>query len=372
LTIFSDLLEKPKNELVAQAIEQGAIPIGYTCSYVPEVMLSVDKLLPLRIRAPGVSGTDSIEMYLPPTSCSYVRSILNFAVDGKYDFLKGWVFVASCDHLRRLYDYMDYLVKPEFNHILDVPHKKTPLAIPWLVDRFEDLRKDLSEHFDVIIDDRSLKASISEYNEMIELLQSIGDLRKDPNPPFTGTEFHQMMLAVITTPAKMIVDSVRKFKEEIVVREKQPVSRARLMVIGGQLNDPRFLEIIESQGGLIVADRVCTGSIPGLVKIDENKEPIIAIAEHTMAKTDCPRMMDFDGRLQRILDSVKEYNVDGVIVETIKFCDIWSVEASELVKCLRERSIRVLRIEREYRLTNEGQLRTRVQAFLESMGNTST
>lgn len=367
MTIFGDLLESPHNELVEKAIGEGAIPIGYTCSYVPEVLLSVDKLLPLRIRAPGASNTDAIEMYLPKTSCSYVRSILDFAVDGKYDFLRGWVFVASCDHLRRLYDYMDHLVKPEFNHILDVPHKTTPLAMSWLVKRFEELRTELADHFDVVMDDEALSGAISEYNEMITLLQTIGDLRKGPNPPFTGTEFHQMMLAVITTPAKMIIDSVRDFKKEILLREEQSASGARLMVVGGQLNDPEFLQIIESQGAHIVADRVCTGSLPGLVKIDEDKEPLIAIAEHTMAKTDCPRMMDFDGRLQRILESVEEYKVDGVIIETIKFCDTWSVEASELRKCLREHNIPVLRLEREYRMTNEGQLRTRVQAFLESM-----
>jgi benzoyl-CoA reductase/2-hydroxyglutaryl-CoA dehydratase subunit BcrC/BadD/HgdB len=368
VTLFAELLETSKNELVAEAIDQGQVPIAYTCSLVPEAMLSVDRLLPLRVRAPGISGTESADIYLASTTCSYVRSILEYAMDDRYDFLEGWVFVASCDHLRRLHDNIDYLLKPKFNHILDIPHKKTPQAVDWLVEEFEALREALSEHFNLVADDRALKASISEHNEFVELLKSIGDLRKLPNPPLTGTEFQQLMLAAVTSPKRMIVDTLKQYKAEIETRKNGTDSRARLMILGGHVNDPGFVEVIESQGGLVVADRVCTGSIPGLTPVDEHKDPLVALAEHTMAKADCPRMMDFDGRLQRTLNTVVEYRVDGVIIETIKFCDTWSLEAAEVVKRLRDRDIPVLRLEREYRLSNEGQIRTRVQAFLESMG----
>ena len=52
----------------------------------------------------------------------------------------------------------------------------------------------------------------------------------------------------------------------------------------------------------------------------------------------------------------------------LKFCDLWGVDAMPLVTALREQGIPVLKLEREYRLGAEGQLRTRVQAFIESMG----
>jgi benzoyl-CoA reductase/2-hydroxyglutaryl-CoA dehydratase subunit BcrC/BadD/HgdB len=184
----------------------------------------------------------------------------------------------------------------------------------------------------------------------------------------TGTEFQQIMLAAVTSPRRMIADALKQAKEEIATRNSPIDSRARLLILGGHINDPGLVEVIESQGGLVVADRVCTGSIPALTTIDEDKDPIVALAEHTMVKADCPRMMDFDGRLQRTLDVIEEYHVDGVVIETIKFCDTWSLEATEVVKRLRDRDMPVLRLEREYRLSGEGQIRTRVQAFLESMG----
>ena len=86
VTLFADLLDTPKTEVVAAAIDQGEVPIAYTCSLVPEAMLSVDKLLPLRIRAPGISGTETADIYLASTSCSYVRSILEYAMEDQYRF----------------------------------------------------------------------------------------------------------------------------------------------------------------------------------------------------------------------------------------------------------------------------------------------
>jgi len=85
--------------------------------------------------------------------------------------------------------------------------------------------------------------------------------------------------------------------------------------------------------------------------------------------TRCPRMMaDFDIRWRQVAEAVHDFAVDGVIIETMKFCDIWGYEAAALAKALREAGTPVLRIEREYAPGAEGQLRTRVQAFLESMG----
>jgi len=57
MKVFEELLENPQNRLVEQAMEEGRIPIGYSCSFVPEALLMADKLFPVRLHAPGVSGT---------------------------------------------------------------------------------------------------------------------------------------------------------------------------------------------------------------------------------------------------------------------------------------------------------------------------
>jgi benzoyl-CoA reductase/2-hydroxyglutaryl-CoA dehydratase subunit BcrC/BadD/HgdB len=79
-------------------------------------------------------------------------------------------------------------------------------------------------------------------------------------------------------------------------------------------------------------------------------------------------MPDFDKRIQTIVNAVREYKVDGVVIEIIKFCDLWGVDSAPMVKALRDMGIPVLKLEREYRQGGEGQLSTRIQAFIESMG----
>ena len=140
---FSKLLDDPVNELVQKAMDEGQIPIGYSCSYVPDVMLSVDGLFPVRMRAPGIAGTELADNYLSSVICSYTRSLLEFALDGRYDFLQGWVFAASCDHLRRLYDNLEYLRRPGFSRILDVPHKTGDAAITWYTEELQRLAQGL-------------------------------------------------------------------------------------------------------------------------------------------------------------------------------------------------------------------------------------
>jgi benzoyl-CoA reductase/2-hydroxyglutaryl-CoA dehydratase subunit BcrC/BadD/HgdB len=363
-------LESPQNRLVEQAAQSGRIPIGYSCSYVPEALLMADKLFPVRLHAPGLAGTEIADNYLSCFVCSYARGLLEFAMDGRFNLLQGWVFVPSCAHMQRLYDNLEYLQKPDVNHILDVPRKVNKDTLVWMAEELQNLADKLARHFGVDMSDVSLRKAMQEWNDFASAVQSIGELRKKQHPPISGTEFHQIVMAALASPKDLILPYILDFKKELEQREGIKNSRARLMVVGGHLHDPEFIRIIESQGCLVVADRFCTGTIPGFKTIDINNDsPYKILAEYTFAKTLCPRMMeDFDRRLNTIIDTVKEYNVDGVVLEIIKFCDLWGVDAMPLVTALRERGIPVLKLEREYRLGGEGQLRTRVQAFIESMG----
>jgi benzoyl-CoA reductase/2-hydroxyglutaryl-CoA dehydratase subunit BcrC/BadD/HgdB len=178
-----------------------------------------------------------------------------------------------------------------------------------------------------------------------------------------------MMLAAFTSPRHLIRKPIETFRDSIRERKNIKAPRARLMLVGGQLDDPRYIETIESTGAVVVADRVCTGSIPGLDRVRPSESPLRAIAEHTLLAPSCPRMMeDFDRRLKQIVDTAAAYRVDGILLEFIKFCDTWGVESASLVAALRESGLRILSLEREYSGTGLGQLQTRVQAFLESMG----
>ena len=68
----------------------------------------------------------------------------------------------------------------------------------------------------------------------------------------------------------------------------------------------------------------------------------------------------------------KEYKADGIIVQNMKFCEYWGYERAQMAAWLREsyelpESLPVCQIERDYTIAATGQLRTRFQAFVESL-----
>ena len=366
---FDDIAMEPLNEQLEKAIDQGARPIGYTCSYVPEVLLSVGDLVPVRLTACKADDTEMADIYLSNMLCSYVRSILEYAMDGRYDFLDGWVLTTGCSHLHRLSGNVEYLVKPDFQHLLDVPSITSPTAMKWYKRELEELRHNISEHFETDMSDSALSATIAEYNSQIAVMKEIGELRKAKLPLISGGEFHRLMMAWATMPRAVVAEEAKALRQKLERRNKKHDSRARIMMVGAQVYHPGLIDAIESQNAVLVADRHCTGSIPGLMPIDESKEPMDAINDHVFKRTACPSIQqEHKQRFEAVMRAVEEYAVDGIILEAIKFCDIWGYETTTMADALRDAGVPVLQLECNYPMRAEGQVQTRVQAFLESMG----
>ena len=140
----------------------------------------------------------------------------------------------------------------------------------------------------------------------------------------------------------------------------------RQETIGSMLDEPEYIKVIEDLGGLVVTDSLCLGTRYFWDTIDETKNPIDAIAERYLLKVSCPRMTDGQPkRAEFMLDMIKQFNVDGVIFQRMKFCAIWWAEVFMLRGKLKEEGIPFLELEREYVLSGAGAMKTRVQTFME-------
>lgn len=358
------------NRFLQAARDNGDRVLGYTCSFVPDALLDVAGLRSMRVFAPGGGSTEMGDVYLSNVLCSYTRNVLQYALEDRYPHVDGWVFTSSCDHLRRLYDNLIYLTKPAFSFILDLPHKSGPEATAWYTEQVRALARRLEEHFQVDLGPQAIFAAVEARNRVYAELRAIGALRRRPDPPLSGADYHALVRAAAVVPPADLLALLAPIRKELEAKPGLKKKRARLMVVGSELDDPRYLETVESTGALVVADRYCTGSIPGIDPVlVGDSDPLADLAAFKLQRTPCPRMMeDFNVRKLQILRAVEEYKVDGVIVETMKFCDLWNIESQPLRKALKEAGIPELRVEREYVTSGEGQLRTRVQAFLESMG----
>jgi len=160
---------------------------------------------------------------------------------------------------------------------------------------------------------------------------------------------------------------LKEFLADAKNRKPYTEQRARLMIIGSALDDPGYLKIVEDKGGIFVADALCFGTraFPGQLEVD-NKDVLGSIAKYYLERLVCPRMMDDRATLHEyIINTAKEYKVDGIIYEKMQYCECWGGESVLLEDELKEAGIPLLTVEREEHLANAGQLAIRAEAFIE-------
>jgi len=293
------------------------------------------------------------------------------ALLGEYDFIDGVVLVNSCDNVRRIYDHWKRQMKDTFIRIMSLPRKTGQPQIDWYRDELVNLKVGIEEQFGVDITEKSLWEAIRLHNETRGLQRQLYELRKVDKPPITGAE----TLAVIVAGTAMPRERYNYLLKELLddLRESEGVSgyRARLMVLGGILDDPAYVQIIEEQGGLVVTDSTCFGSRIMWKDVSEDvSDPITALAKYYVVdRHSCPRTFgDHERRAAFVRDMIRDFRVDGVIGERLTFCDQWGFAQYTIENDFKDDGVPYLFMDREYILSGVGQLRTRVQAFLETLG----
>jgi benzoyl-CoA reductase/2-hydroxyglutaryl-CoA dehydratase subunit BcrC/BadD/HgdB len=368
MDIFDEALQTLQNRWMKDWIKQGNKIMGYYCSYIPEELMDALNIMPIRLRPVGVRDTGLADAYMSLLNCTYARCMLNIALEDKLNFLEGIVGYNSCDHVRRMYDNLKWKVKLPFYHFLSVPHHGDEAAIAWFHKEILNFKSHLEDHFKRKIEDTTLTRAIKDYNKFRTLIQQLYDMRKVEEPVITGEEAMKVNLASVSMRKRQITEYLKKFLEEC--KDRQGISgRIRLMIAGGQLDNPEYIKIIENLGGLVVTDFNCFGTryFTGFVK--ENGDPYMELARRYLLKIPCPRMIDeitgHKTRFEHLKRLIKEYSVDGVIFQKIIMCDFHAGENYLFTQELDELGVPTIDLEREYMLSGVGQFKTRVQAFME-------
>jgi bzd-type benzoyl-CoA reductase N subunit len=349
--------------------EEGKKVVGYFCSYVPEELLYAADIVPYRVRAAGCKDTSAADVYMSHLNCTFMRSCLQYAIDNKLDFIDGIVLSNSCDHARRMYDLLKEKspVEYQFLHMLSVPHKITDTSIELYKDAVTDFKEDIEKSFGVTITDERIKDAIEVYNETRSLLAKVYELRKQDNPPLKGEECISVSLAGMMMPKGKYNELLKQLLEELKTKEPVTDHEFRIMLSGsGGCDNPDYYKIIEELGGLIVTDSLCVGTRYFWHPVEIKGDLIASLAESYLRRPSCPAMVDsIDERSQFIKDMVNQFNVDGVVFQRMRYCDLWGGAVLNIRTEMKEADIPFIEIEREYALTSTGQLKTRIQAFME-------
>ena len=380
LIYFEDLLENADNELVEKAKADGGIAVGYTCYHIPEVLLNLDRCFSVRLRAPRTGSVDIATYYMSNYTCEFARALCERGIEGGYNFLDGLAGVDACSMMNRFYEHFEILKmneKPNFfvSHV-DVPYKVVDYTVRQYTEELKIRLLDVMEKsFGIDTSDAAIRKAVEEHNEVCRILTEIGQMRKEENPVITGYEYHILNLVSYTCPKALILPYLRETLEELKQREPDPKPwyRARIAIVGSEIDDPQFTKMIEEAGGFVVSDRYCFGSTPGREEIvlSDDKPALEQVVLHYMNTSECARWIA-DEKVQQRRDTsdrlAREYHADGIIYEQMKFCDYWGFERALVSHIMStEKGWPILSIDRPYNAKSSGQLRTRFQAFVESL-----
>lgn len=380
LIYFEQLLENADNDLVKKAQGEGKLAIGYTCYHMPEVLLNIDNCFSVRLRAPNTGTIDISTYYMSNYTCEFARSLLERAIEGGYRFLDALAEVDACTAMNRCAEHIEILncnTKPNFfvTH-LDIPYKVEDYSVQHLVTQCRIHWLDqIKEKYGVDTSDEALREAVRKHNELCRVISEIGEMRKMENPPLTGYEFAVMTLCSYCCPTDLILPYLKETLEELKKRkpDSKPWYRARVSIVGSEIDDLDLIKLIEDCGAFVVSDRYCYGSQPGREEIvlNDEEDVLTQICRHYMLTSECARWMSEEKVEQRRETAdrlARDFGADGIIYEQMKFCDYWAFERPLAGYILKEEyGWPVLSIDRPYRARNSGQLKTRFQAFVEAL-----
>ena len=382
LQYFEDLLQQADNALVEQAKADGKVMVAYTCENVPEPLLNLDRAVSIRLSAPNTGSIDIATYYMTNLLCEPSRALLERAIEGGFNFADCVITPDGCTMMNRCVENMELLRSmgkdnPNFFHeYMEIAFKNTDSDVDLAVLQCTNhVLTPLKEKYGIDVSDAAIRKAVEEHNRVCRVIRAISEFRKEDKPRITGYEFHVLCLATYVCPKYLVIDKLEETLEEIAHREPDDKKwRARVLVVGSETDDSGFIKLIEEQGAYVCCDRFCFGSYPGRVPIvlNDEEDALRQVCRHYIRNCHCPRMMSMDkvyGRKQYVAELAAEYHADGVIYNQVKFCDPWAYERTLGSSMLhKDYGYPVLSIDRPYNVSSSvGQLRTRVQAFVESV-----
>ena len=362
---------------------EGKKVAGYLCIYPVLEMLTALDIVPYRVLGEMKEPVTEADGYMPTVNCPFLQSCLDLGVKGKYDFLDGIVTSHICDVGSTLATIWNYAVKTPFFHHIDTPHTVHESALEQEKGLLEDYRRALEAFAGAKLTDEKLKAAIGLHNEQRALVRELYELKKQSPPLLSGAETVQVIKTVQSLPVDEANRLLREVIDEVSARKDGPVARpARLLVWGSIVDDTAMLDMIESLDANVVMDDTCVGSRAFADDVPLTDDPLDGLAHHYLIDIRCPRTFrandfnelkkDYTKDLETRFGYMKEYiegwQADGVILESVRYCDTHGYDVPALSDYLESLGIPSIYLEHDYTEGALAPLKTRVQGFLEIIG----
>lgn len=347
--------------------------MGLLCSYVPEEIVHAAGMLPWRIMGTQSASTPNAELYRPPQTCLYCNHVLESLLTGQYDFLDAVVATSWDQDLVRLWDVWKYLGKTPSAHIIHLPLSDTTTHRKQFAKEVKKFFRYVEEMSGSAMSARALYNSINLFNEARRLLHAVYDLRKRAAPPLSGSETLGITLACLLMPKERFVEELQALLPYLKGRKSGlETNRPRLLVSSDRLDNTEYIKTIEETGCLVAMDDLDTGSrhfwkLTDCREDSSLDEMLNSLAERYHSQPAGPNMTNWAEQVAQIAAWVKEFDIQGVLELPLLYSFSRQMRVPYFKGRLTSLGIPVASFSREYHLSNLGQLKTRVGAFVEML-----
>ncbi len=353
----------------------GGKVVGLYCVFVPEDLILAAGAIPVGLCAGTQFSVPDAEEVLPRNTCALIKSSFGFKVGRTCPYVQASDFVigeTTCDGKKKMYEV---LAEYHPTHVMEVPQKKTPLGRQLFLEEIRGLKAKLEAETGVAITAEKLAQATAAIEAKRSALRRLHGIRRARPAPVSGLD------ALLVTQISFYDDPLR-FTEKVnalceeldgriargegVAAENAP----RILVSGSPMAIPNWKlhRILEESGAVVVGEESCTGTRYFNYIVAENDGSVAgqleAIADRQL-ETHCACFTPNDERIEDILTLARGWAVDGVVHYNLQFCHTFANEAVKVERALAEEDIPLLRVETDYSDEDTGQLKTRVDAFLE-------
>ena len=359
--------------------EEGKKIVGYICSFVPLEIITAAGCVPFRVRGDIHEPITIGDTLLETIVCPYYRSCFDLSMKQKYDFLSGLVIPHGCDSMVRSYSVWSYSLPYSYFHFVNIPTVCDESSFEFFSAELNTFRRGLEKFSGKAITDEALAEAIQVHNENRDKVKALYEFRKADPPLISGTELTMVLTVGSSLPigeANALFDQVLA---DIKGREKSRLKKGpRILIDGACLDNIELIKLVEEIGGNVVADTICNGARDYFPRTDMGGNPINALARRYLDKINCPKTYrenkagtfegDIAARFGDIGAYAKEFKVKGAILYVYKYCDPFGFEVPARKAYYKSINVPLLHLEDVYSAGTMGQLRTRIQAFLEMIG----
>lgn len=376
---FEDFAEARREGFlkVKELKDSGKNICGSFCQYTPAEIIRAAGLYQVGLCGRSAAPLKTAETRLPANLCPLIKASYGHALEEScpYAFFSDIVVgETTCDGKKKMYELLGELKPMQVIHLPNVPDYERSLDM-W-ISEVRAFKEGLEEKFDIIITDDMLNESIEWCNKERIQAARIYELGKYDPPAISGVRMNDIMDGeqyIFDKEEKYnkindILDQCEKnWQEGIYPYEPDPY-RPRLIVSGGGYGGAKYktVNVIEELGGAIVCYEGCGGisSRRRLVDEDRSRDPIIRIAEKYL-EVPCAVVSPNTRRMQQVADTIDEWNADGYVSITLHSCNPFAIETENIRRVCESKGIPLLHIETDFYPNDEGQIRTRIEAFLE-------